>query len=334
MTPPNLSAVWQNPGTAALEERPTRSPDEGEVRLRVLACGLCGTDTHIVQGEFVGATPGVVLGHEACAEVVAVGPGVRTLEVGMRVAVDPNLPCNTCACCLEGRTHLCLNLTGLGSHADGLIARSATVSERLCVPVPDGLPDEVAALAEPLACVLHAFDRSGLRAGEDVLVVGAGPIGLMVAVLARLHGASAVVVREANPARVERARALGFEADPPADSDAGSADVVFECAGAAPAVAHAVAAARRGGRVVWLGVTAPQAEVSIRPFEVFRRELTLIGTFTNPFTTRRAVHVLAADPERWRPFVTHSFPLARFAEAWAVHLAGSGLKVCVRPNDH
>ena len=157
------------------------------------------------------------------------------------------------------------------------------------MPVPESVPDEVAALAEPLGCVLHAFDRSALRAGEDVAIVGAGPIGLMAAVLAQLHGAASVKIYEANPERVERARALGFEASQPNDSEADTIDVVFECAGAAPAVAYSIKIARRGARVVLVGVAAPETEVSFRPFEVFRRELTILGTFTNPYTTRRAV---------------------------------------------
>ena len=144
-------------------------PAEGEVSLRVLACGLCGTDSHIVKGEFVGAKSGVVLGNEACGEVV----DVRSSQVGQRVVVDPNRPCSTCVPCLDGRTHLCLNLTGLGSHSDGLLSQVTTVRAGLCVPAPKSVPDEVAALAEPLGCVLHAFDRSTLRAGEDVAIVAA-----------------------------------------------------------------------------------------------------------------------------------------------------------------
>jgi L-iditol 2-dehydrogenase len=329
----NPSIVWQSHGIAAIEERSKRPPAEGEASLRVLACGLCGTDSHIVKGEFVGAKPGVVLGHEACAEVIDVGPGVRSLHVGQRVVVDPNRPCGTCVPCLDGRTHLCLNLTGLGSHSDGLLSQVTTVRAGLCVPVPESVPDEVAALAEPLACVLHAFDRSALRAGEDVAVIGAGPIGLMAAVLARLHGAASVSVHEANSDRIERARALGFKADQPNDSRADTTDVVFECAGAAAAVAYSIKIARRGGRVVLVGVAAPETEVSFHPFEVFRRELTILGTFTNPYTTRRAVQVLAADPDSWRPLVTHVYPLAQFAEAWDIHQLGQGLKVCIRPND-
>jgi L-iditol 2-dehydrogenase len=227
----------------------------------------------------------------------------------------------------------CLNLTGLGSHSDGLLSQVTTVRAGLCVPVPESVPDEVAALAEPLACVLHAFDRSALRAGEDVAVIGAGPIGLMAAVLARLHGAASVSVHEANSDRIERARALGFKADQPNDSRADTTDVVFECAGAAAAVAYSIKIARRGGRVVLVGVAAPETEVSFHPFEVFRRELTILGTFTNPYTTRRAVQVLAADPDSWRPLVTHVYPLAQFAEAWDIHQLGQGLKVCIRPND-
>ena len=145
----NPSIVWQSHGIAAIEERSKRPPAEGEASLRVLACGLCGIDSHIVKGEFVGAKSGVVLGHEACGEVVDVAPGVRSLQVGQRVVVDPNRPCGTCVPCLDGRTHLCLNLTGLGSHSDGLLSQVTTV--QLGSGAGAGsVPDEVAALAEPL----------------------------------------------------------------------------------------------------------------------------------------------------------------------------------------
>ena len=288
--------MWQSHGIAAIEERSKRPPAEGEASLRVLACGLCGNDSHIVKGEFVGAKSGVVLGHEACGRVVDVGPGVRSLQVGQRVVVDPNRPCGTCVPCLDGRTHLCLNLTGLGSHSDGLLSQVTTVRAGLCVPVPNPVPDEVAALAEPLGCVLHAFDRSALRAGEDVAIVGAGRIGLMAAVLAQLHGAVSVRVYEANPARVERARALGFDACQPNESRVQTTDVVFDSAERPRRSAYSVkiARARWTRRLGWR--PRPRDGGLFRPFEVFRRELTIPGTFTNPYTTRRAVQLLGGRP--------------------------------------
>lgn len=145
----------------------------------------------------------------------AVGSAVTRIKVGMRVVVDPNLPCNECSSCLAGKTHLCYSLRGLGSHANGLLAQVALVPARLCVEVPANVPSVVAALAEPLACVIHVLDRSQLQAGENVVVIGARPIGLMAAMVARLNGAASVIVRETNEARLSRAEALDLKPSTP-----------------------------------------------------------------------------------------------------------------------
>jgi len=328
----NLSIVWEEKGKVGVQDRPVHKPQSDEVLIKVSACGLCGTDLHIVSGEFTGAQPGVVLGHECSGIIIEIGSEVKAFQVGDRVAVDPNIACGTCEYCLDGRVHLCRNMVGLGSFSDGTLCQFATVPQTQCVRVPPSLDDQVAALAEPLACVLHALDRARMVMGHPVIVIGAGPIGLMAAHLARLQGASAVTVVEANEARVERTRTLGFDCRTPVESDAELADYVFECAGNPRAMEHALKVAKPGGTVVWVGVAAPEAEVRVRPFDVFRRKLSILGSFVNPHTTRRALGMLANDAVDWRSLISHSFPLSGFAEAWGLHSSGKGIKVCVRPN--
>jgi len=324
----NLSVVWEAKGKVDVQDRPIRKKlQSDEVLLKVSACGLCGTDLHIVSGEFTGAQPGMVLGHECSGILVEIGSEVKRFEVGDRVVVDPNIPCRTCEYCLDGRVHLCRNMLGLG-----MLSQFATVPQTQCVPVPPGLDDQVASLAEPLACVIHAIDRAKIAIGHRVIVIGAGPIGLMVSHLARLQGASAVTVIEVNEARVERSRALGFECRTPAQSDSEFASYVFECAGNVRAMEYALKVAKPGGTVVWVGVAAPEAEVRVRPFDIFRRELSILGSFVNPHTTRRAVEMLANTAVNWRSLISHSFPLSGFSEAWSLHSNGKGIKICIQPN--
>jgi L-iditol 2-dehydrogenase len=328
-----LSVVWEGKGRVGVHERPIRTLESDEVLIKISACGLCGTDLHIVSGEFTGAQPGVVLGHECSGTIVEVGRWVKAFVVGDRVAVDPNIACRICEYCLDGRVHLCRNMLGLGSIRDGTLSQFATVPQTQCVRIPPGVDDQVAALAEPLACVIHAVDRARMALGHPVIVVGAGPIGLMSAHLARLQGASAVTVIEANEARVERTRALGFQCRLPAESDSELAEYVFECAGNARAMEYALKVAKPGGTIVWVGVAAPDAEVRVRPFDIFRRELSILGSFVNPNTTRRAVEMLANDAVDWRSMISHSFPLSGFDEAWSLHSSGKGMKISIRPNE-
>jgi 2-desacetyl-2-hydroxyethyl bacteriochlorophyllide A dehydrogenase len=328
----NLSVVWEEKGKVSVQERPIHQPKSDEVLIKVNACGLCGTDLHIVSGEFTGALPGVVIGHECSGTIMEIGSEVKAFQVGDRVAVDPNRACGTCSYCLDGRVHLCRNMVGLGSHRDGTLRQFATLSQTQCVRIPSGLDDQIASLAEPLACVLHAIDRARIAIGYPVIVIGAGPIGLMAAHLARLQGASDVTVIEANETRVDRARTLGFACRVPDEGEAELADYVFECAGNARAMEYALKVAKPGGTVVWVGVAAPDAEVRVRPFDVFRRELSILGSFVNPHTTRRAVETLANGSVDWRSLISHSFSLSDFAEAWRLHSSGQGIKICLRPN--
>jgi len=301
--------------------------------VRVEASGLCGTDVHVAAGEYPLARSGVVIGHEFAGTITELGPDVKGFALGDRVAVDPNIPCRTCHACHNARPHLCERPQGLGVSRDGGMAQFMVCPASQAYQVPAGLPMEAAALAEPLACALHAVDRAGLRAGGTALVLGAGPIGILCASVLATSGASRVAVSEPDAAR--RARIPHFGAEPllPQDVPAGGADVVLECVGRAETMQAAVEAVRPGGTVVWVGVTPPAVELTLKPYDLFRREITIRGTYTNPYTMDRALAMLGAGQIDWQAMVTHRFPLHQFDAAWAAHRSGAGLKVCLQPID-
>jgi 2-desacetyl-2-hydroxyethyl bacteriochlorophyllide A dehydrogenase len=274
----------------------------------------------------------VTIGHEFAGEVVEVGPDVAGFARGERVVVDPNIPCRTCNYCHASRPHLCERPQALGVTIDGGLSEEVVIPAAQAYRVPDGVPPEAAALTEPLACTLHAVDLSGVRAGEKALVLGAGPIGVLCAALLVTAGASEILVSEPSPGRRVRVRDVGAE---PVEPDAVSpeqADVVFECVGRVETMKAAVEATRPGGTVMWVGVTPPEAEVSVKPYDVFRRELTIRGSYTNPYVMERSLALLASGRIDWQTIVTHRFPLRRFEDAWSVHRTGEGLKVSVHPD--
>ena len=196
--------VWNRETGVAVVERPTPSPGPKELLIEVGASGLCGTDLHIASGEYPLAKSGVLLGHEYAGTVIEVGPDTPVFSPGDRVVIDPNIPCRMCTACREARPHLCTNPETLGVTIDGGLGTHSLVPADRAYRIPDGMPMAAAALTEPLACVVHAVDRSGIEPGHRALVIGAGPIGLLTAALLKAAGASDVLVSEPN----ERRRSL------------------------------------------------------------------------------------------------------------------------------
>lgn len=309
--------VYHGPGNVRCEERVARHPGPGEVLLRVMAAGLCGTDRHIYHGEYDAAPP-VVIGHEFAGQVVALGEERLGLSVGDRVTIDPARPCGVCRPCRRGAYHNCQDRRALGVHLDGGFAEYCVAPARQCLALPEGISYAEGAIMEPLACCVHGIDRAEVVAGDVVAVIGAGAIGLMMLQLARLRGAARVMVSEPNAARRAMALELGADEafDPrqgdPLASDgplAEGADVVIEAVGAAATARQAVAWAAPGGRVLWFGVASPGEVVPVEPNLVFAKELTLLGARLSPFTHARAVDLVASRQVRIAPLITRLIDL-------------------------
>ncbi len=332
------AAVIEQPGVVCVTDLPEPHAGPGEVVVKVAACGVCGTDVHLFCGGFRGEYP-LVPGHEFCGTVAEVGDEVHHVAPGDRVVVDPNIVCGVCAYCRRGLVHLCQNLGAVGVTRPGGFAEYCLVPASQLHRWPDHLHPFHAALVEPLACCLHGLDRAEVQAGETVVVLGAGPIGLMMAQLVRLAGAARVVVSEPSAAKRERASQLGAHAtfdplacDLPAEVMALTeigADVVIECAGRPETVAQALTLVRRGGRVLLFGVNPKDASVAIRPYDVFLNELTIAGSYINPFTHSRAIELLAAGRLNAMALISHRLPLERFEEALQTAGSDGAVKVMV-----
>ncbi|MDX3926812.1 MAG: zinc-dependent alcohol dehydrogenase family protein [Shinella sp.] len=282
------------------------APGPGDLLVRVEACGICGTDRHLLAGEFPSKPP-VTLGHEFSGIIEAVGDGVRGFRTGMRITGDPNIHCGRCPQCQRGRINLCENLQAIGIHRDGGFAEYVIVPEKQAYELPLSLNSEHGAFCEPLACCIHGIDMAEIKAGASVVVLGGGVIGLLVVQLARLAGATSVVLVTRQGVRRKLAEDIGATASvDPAAGDVidliagrngvlpGGADVVIECAGVAETVKQAPRLARSGGTVIILGVMPQGEKVEIEPFDILFRELRVLGSFINPFVHRRAADLIAS----------------------------------------
>jgi 2-desacetyl-2-hydroxyethyl bacteriochlorophyllide A dehydrogenase len=336
------AARFHGVGDLRLEEIPLPVPRAGEVRIRPLAVGVCGTDVHIFRGEFPSARP-VVLGHEIAGTVDAAGSAVKGIREGDLVTVQPNTFCGVCRYCRLGREHLCLEMRAYGVHMDGGFAAAMVASAKTVYRLPVGLEARIGCFAEPLACALHGMDRLGVSSASTVLVIGAGAVGLMLARLSCLAGAGLVAVSEPHADR--RAAALSFGAglvaDPGAEgwreslmeATAGQGfDSVIDAVGGATTFEQAVSLTARGGKVLVFGVAPPDAAAAIRPYEIFSRELTVIGTLINPYTHERAVQIL---PQMGLDkFSVEALPLARLREALDAHAGGrAAIKIQILPQE-
>jgi L-iditol 2-dehydrogenase len=327
-----LAKVAPGEGHVEVAERPERAPDAGEVTLDVHAVGICGTDLHIWLGEYPSVPP-VTMGHEVCGVVAGLGEGVDGGWLGARVAVETFFStCGVCAYCRAGKLSVCEQRRSIGTHVDGGMAPRLVLPARNLHRVPDTLPDEAAALSEPLACVCNSLlDPSAIQPGDDVLVIGPGAIGLIAAQVARACGGR-VTVRgaERDEARLALAGVLGFETSVAGRDEPPLADVVVECSGSGPGIADALRAARRRGRIVQMGLRG--ADVTIPYDLICFHELTVTAGFaSNPLSWRRAMGLLEAGSVELAPLVTEVVPLTDWRRAFDASRAGEGVKFVLDP---
>lgn len=317
-------------------ERPR--PGRGEIVVRNMACGVCGTDVHIYHGEPGSAevNPPVVLGHEYAGLVVEVGEGVAELRVGDHVTVDPNIYCGRCPHCRGGKKQLCVNMQAIGVTRDGGFEEYSLVPESQAFRLREDLPWEVGAMAEPVACCVHGIDLAGIRPGNTVAVVGGGAIGLIMVQLAKLSGAAAILLSEPEPARREAGLSVGATAAvdpraPEAQAWYETADVVIECVGNLSAVQSAFRYAAKGAGIVLFSVPKPEAKFELPLFDVYKKELSIRGSFVNPDTHDRAVALLNAGKLDFSRIITHRLPLEQMDQAIATQMSSESIKVVVLP---
>ena len=327
--------------TFAVTDLPTPHAGPGELVLRNQVCGVCGTDVHIYHGEPGSAdvNPPVVLGHEYSGEVVEVGEGVTGFAVGDHVTVDPNIYCGHCAYCQNGKKQLCPSMEAIGVTRDGGFAQYSRIPASQAFKLEPTVPWEAAAMAEPLACCLHGIDLAGIQVGDKVCVVGGGAIGLLMVQLAKLSGASQIVLSEPNEKRRQVGLQLGANAalDPtrPDAQEAfaqvlgGGANVVIECVGNVPAVKSAFQFAGKGATVLLFSVPKVDATFDLPLFDVYKKELTIKGSFVNPDTHARAVALINSGRVDFDPIITHRFTLDQLPEAIAMQMSDASIKVVV-----
>ncbi|MEA5014893.1 MAG: zinc-dependent alcohol dehydrogenase family protein [Candidatus Limiplasma sp.] len=331
-------------GLQSLETRDLVLPPLGEkdILVRNEACGVCGTDIHIYHGEPGSAqvTPPVILGHEYAGIVEQVGAQVENIQPGMRVSIDPNLYCGLCAPCRKGKKHLCENMSAIGVTRDGGFAQYSMVPASQAYPVSPALDAESAACAEPLSCCIHGMDLAGIRSGDTVLVIGGGFIGLLMVQLARLAGASKVILSEPKSTRRAVAQQLGCHhlIDPVQEdflallnqyTGGQGADVVLECAGAPKASLQAVQGAAKGATILLFSVPAPQAALQLSLYDVFKKELVIKGSFVNPDTFSRAIALLESQQIVTKPLITDRYPVEELEAAIAMQTSDESIKVMV-----
>jgi len=339
-----VKAIWYTaPLEYSLTERPDPQPAPGEVRLRVRSAGVCGTDLHLHHGEFSPRYP-FTPGHEVVGEVDQLGEGVTDLRVGQLVALNNRISCGTCTSCRRAMPMYCTRLRDLGVTEPGGFAELVAAPAGQCHPVDD-LPLEVAAFAEPMACAVHALDVLAPAPGSDVLLFGAGTTGLLLAQLLARTGAWRLTVAGPTAAKLELARAFGasetvlVDRDDPAATTArlraaapDGYDVVVDATGAPAVQAQCVPLTRDGGTVLFFGMAPESYEMPLSTNEVFRRELTLKGTFTQAFSFDRAVAALRSGTVRTEGMVTHHFDLASYGAALeAVASDRSCIKALIHP---
>lgn len=338
------AACFLGAGQMEIRNLPLRQPGAGEVLIRNRAAGVCGTDVHIYGGE-KGASPvkpPVVLGHEYAGEVIAVGSGVTRIQPGNHVTVDPNIYCGACYPCRIGKKQHCEHMDAIGVGRDGGFAEYSLVPVEQCFLLSHSLSLEAGAMAEPLACCLHGIDRAKIRPGDHVYIIGGGTIGLLMVQLAKLSGAATITLSEPVAMRRSIGLELGanwalapedgiFSPEAPADLQNRGADVVIECVGNRHATQRAFDAAGRGATVLLFSVPKPDATFPVPMYDIFHKELTILGSFVNPDTHQRAVELLNSGRIRTDLLITHRFPVEQTEEAIQMQMSSESIKVLVTP---
>lgn len=300
------SAVFYGKHQIKVEETKIPEVGDNDVLIKVMACGICGTDVHIYEGDKGAAdtSPQTILGHEFAGIIEKTGKNVKNYIVGDRVCVDPNQLCGTCYYCKSGIGHFCESMVGIGTTTNGGFAQYCAVNASQVYKLSEKTSFEEGAMTEPLACCLHGIDLCEITTSSVVMVIGGGMIGQLMIQLAKLAGASTIILLEPVAEKREMGQKLGADlCIDPIKEDVKAVlsqkkihriSTIIECAGLKSTIAQAIDLAGKKSVVMMFGLTKPDDEVAIKPFTLFEKEIVLKASFINPYTQQRALDLINA----------------------------------------
>jgi 2-desacetyl-2-hydroxyethyl bacteriochlorophyllide A dehydrogenase len=327
------AAVIKAVGEVAVMTVEDPTPQPRDVVVQVAACGICGTDLHILEGEFAPSLP-IIPGHEFAGTIVAVGSHVTELKPGQKVAVDPSLYCNECHYCRLGRNNLCERWNAIGVSVPGGAAQYALAPVANCVVLPDQVRVEDAALIEPLSCAIRGYDVLSSQLGSHILIYGSGTMGLMMLQLAKRCGAASVDVVDINPSRLETAITLGCSSAVTSAEELERPrgwEVVIDATGASAAIQDGLTRVAPGGTFLQFGVTATSTRVEIEPYHIYNKEITITGSMAVLHSFERAAELFATGLLAPDVFISDRLPLSGVEDALTRFQAGIGRKIQLTP---
>jgi len=328
------AAVISGIGQVGVETVPDPTPGPREVVIEVAAAGICGTDLHILQGEFAPTLP-IIPGHEFSGTVVALGAEVTEVAVGDRVAADPSLHCGECYECRRGRGNMCERWAAIGVTHPGAVADFVAVPVKNCWTVPDSVTLDAAALVEPLSCAVRGYDVLRSQLANHVLIYGSGTMGLMMLELAKRAGAATVSIVDLNQDRLDTARLLGCTAAVTSADELVRPrgwDLVIDCTGAAAAISDGLGRVAKAGTFLQFGVSDYSTRVEIEPYKIYNHEITITGSMAVLHSFERAGELLAAGVLQPDVMISHRYPLEKFPDALDQFRAGIGRKILLTPS--
>jgi threonine dehydrogenase-like Zn-dependent dehydrogenase len=331
------AAVYEGEGRLVVRDVADPTPGPDEVLIEVEACGVCGSDIQIINvppGH--PSTPPVIIGHEFVGWVRAAGSAVRDAAIGTWVVVDPDPKCGVCDPCRAGRPANCINVRALGVHRDGALARYVTAPADAVYPISPDVPTELAALVEPLACVVNGTNRAAIRPGESAVVFGAGAIGCLFIAVLRASGAARVVAVEPSAYRASVAREVGADVVVTPDEWAarrveilpGGADVVVDAVGSV--LPQAIDAAAMGARVVVFGMNG-NARPPVHQIEIVEKGLAILGSYISNFTFPAAIRLVESGRLNLAPMITATIPIDETLAGIARLRSGDAVKIVITP---
>ena len=320
------AAVLEEVGKLRLKDVPVPQPKNNEVLIRVRVCGICGTDIKLYKGDYTANVP-VILGHEFSGEIVEIGKEVKDLKVGDRVVVDPNEPCGKCYWCRSGKSTFCKNMPAYGVLSNGAFAEYIVVGEKGTYKIPDALDYEKASFCEPVSCAIHGIDRAMIKPGETVTIIGGGQMGQILLQLAKNAGASKLIMITRSQWKLDLAKSFGAThlisakkenvTESIMDITNGlGCDVVIEAVGSPRTVEQAFNLAKKSGRVVIFGFSPEKEKATFVPFDLLSKELSILGSWVNPYTFSRAIEIIASHQINLDPIISKKLNLDEIMEGF------------------